>query len=418
MISLEDGEDTPKNLLGQCLGEITEWTTELSVFSGVPEMIEALSAGKTDLVFLDFHGQGSEVLKTLSRVQALRPHCPVIVVTDKGSEETAVDVMRAGVSDYMLKRFLSAKSLKRAISNALEKSRLLQEIENHRLEIEHKHQELQQALARETEIGSHIQRELLIGPPPQGLRKVQVASLVIPAQSIGGDFCDFIPYGEALLDLIVGDVMGKGVPAALLGAGTISEFIRSMMRLMTASAQLAIPSPESIVNAVHRKLTPQLIHLESFVTLCYARFDLMRHKIQFVDCGHMKAIQYQKKTGRYRILQGTNMPLGISLDEAYRAEEADFRQGDIFLFHSDGLVETRNPQGELYGDARLAEWVCQNSALAPAAMIEALHAEISAYAQSKIFADDLTCIVIKTEPAGKLSKAVSGNPGPKSMTVF
>ena len=396
-----DAETQPNSPLAECLRQIPEWQTELFVFSDARDAYDEMAKAPADLIFLDFCGSGWDGMVVLQQIQAMHPFCPVIVMTDKGSEETAVDVMQSGAADYMLKRFMSARSLKRAISNALEKYKLRSAVENHRRQLEETNLELQQALTREIEIGSSIQRELLIGRPPQDLRGFQIASLVIPAQSIGGDFCDFIAYGDLFLDLIVGDVMGKGVPAALLGAGTISEFIRAMIRLMTAASELGIPAPEAIVNAVHRKLTPQLIHLESFVTLCYCRFDLPKKKIQFVDCGHIKAVHYQSDTQSCRVLQGSNMPLGISPSEVYRAEEVNFNTGDIFLFHSDGLVETRNARGEFYGDVRLAQWVLEHSALSPAQMIEQIHADVTAYAQSNIFADDLTCVVVKIESAAQ-----------------
>src|SRR5207302_4685596 len=86
--------------------------------------------------------------------------------------------------------------------------------------------ELAEVRRREYEVGARIQQMLLLGRPPDGMAGIEVAALTAPSQQIDGDFYDFYPYGGDRLDLVVGDVMGKGVPAAVLGAAIKSRFAR------------------------------------------------------------------------------------------------------------------------------------------------------------------------------------------------
>ena len=92
--------------------------------------------------------------------------------------------------------------------------------------------------------------------------------------------------------MIVADVMGKGIPAALLGAATKSHFLEALCHLMASSKDGKLPEPKEIVMLAHADMVQHLIDLESFVTLCYARLDLNRRSLELVDCGHTGIIHW------------------------------------------------------------------------------------------------------------------------------
>ena len=102
--------------------------------------------------------------------------------------------------------------------------------------------------------------------------------------------------------MIVGDVMGKGIPAALLGAATKSHFLRALSDLMVLSKDGKLPEPKEIVMLAHAELVRHLIDLDSFVTLCYARLDMNRRTLDLVDCGHTGIVHLHGKTGFMRNL--------------------------------------------------------------------------------------------------------------------
>ena len=234
-----------------------------------------------------------------------------------------------------------------------------------------------------------------MGQPPEDQQRVQIAAMTTPSQRIDGDFYDFFKHGNRHLDVVVGDVMGKGVPAALLGAATKSHILRAISELMFIVPDM-IPTPEQIVAAVHTEVVQQFIDLESFVTLCYARFDLDDQHLDFVDCGHTQTIHWQHQTGDCQLLQGENAPLGCLEEEVHQQVSVPFAGGDLFVFYSDGLTEAENADGEQFGETRLTAAVARYSAQDPQALVDGLRQEIIDFTESEVFADDLTCVVIKT----------------------
>jgi phosphoserine phosphatase RsbU/P len=249
------------------------------------------------------------------------------------------------------------------------------------------------ARAQEVEVAARIQKSLLLGSIPAGLPGLQIAALSVPSKGIDGDFYDFFTHSETCLDLIIGDVMGKGIPAALLGAGTKNHFFRALTRLITASRHL--PEPRAILQRTHDRIVKELIGLESFVTLCYARFDLSRRVVDFVDCGHPGTIHFQSSTGTCSVLKGRNIPLGFAPEEVYEQESAVFEPLDLFVFYSDGITEAASTEGELFGEARLMQCILSNGRIHPEKLLSKIRSEVTDFSGSDSFLDDLTCVVVK-----------------------
>jgi serine phosphatase RsbU (regulator of sigma subunit)/anti-sigma regulatory factor (Ser/Thr protein kinase)/putative methionine-R-sulfoxide reductase with GAF domain len=257
--------------------------------------------------------------------------------------------------------------------------------------------ELAQARERETEIGFKIQQTLLLDEPPRDVPGLRVAALTVPSQRIDGDFYVFIKHQDKALDVIVGDVMGKGIPAALLGAATKSYFLKALGDLLALSKADKVPEPNEVVMLAHAAVVRHLIDLESFVTLCYARLDVSRRTLAFVDCGHTGILHLHGATGRCEMLHGDNLPMGIREGEIYDQISVPFAPGDLFLLYSDGITEARSPARELFGVERLEECARINSHLEPAALVETLRKAVLTFSQSDRLADDLTSVAIRVE---------------------
>lgn len=273
-------------------------------------------------------------------------------------------------------------------------------VENDRL---HRASLESQRLEREIEIGSRIQQTLLVGRPPLAMQAIHAAAVTIPSQRIDGDFYDFFEHHRAL-DVIIGDVMGKGIPAALLGAATKNHFLRVMTRLLAAGAA-KLPQPKEIITLLNPELVKQLVGFESFVTMIYARFDLQRQCMEFIDCGHTKPIHFRRKTKTYELLHGFNMPLGFSDMDVYEQVTVPFGPGDIFLFYSDGVTEARNEEGVQFGDQRLAELVAAHPEEEPAALVERVRRTIVTWSECETFVDDLTCLAVKIQEVPAMTTA-------------
>lgn len=261
---------------------------------------------------------------------------------------------------------------------------------------------LAKAHQREIEVGTHIQQTLLLGNPPETLEGIEFAAHTIASQTIDGDFYDFFDQSKTICDLIIGDVMGKGIPAALLGAATKSIFPLAMNKLVLASP-VKLPGLKEIVQLVHKLVVKELISLESFVTLVYARFDLDKMLLQFVDCGHTRTIHYCQDTQATAKLQGKNMPLGFSLEDSFETIQVDLKPCDVLVFYSDGVTEAASPEGEMWGEDRLAACVAANIHLPLAGLIQTIHKDIISFSGKDSFSDDLTLVAAKVGwPAGQI----------------
>jgi PAS domain S-box-containing protein len=251
------------------------------------------------------------------------------------------------------------------------------------------------AREREVAIGFKIQQMLLLDEPPRDILGLRVAALTIPSQQIAGDFYGFFTHQDESLDIIVADVMGKGIPAALLGAAAKSHFTQALCHLLALSPAGALPEPREVVTLAHAGMGRQLIELESFVTLCYARVDLSRRRLDLVDCGHTGVIHVRGGTDLCEIVHGDNLPLGIREGEIFDQITVPFEPGDTFLFFSDGITEASDAAGELFGADRLMACVRMNGNLAPDALVGAVRTAVVAFAGSDRLRDDLTCVAIE-----------------------
>jgi PAS domain S-box-containing protein len=249
---------------------------------------------------------------------------------------------------------------------------------------------LAEARQRELSVGARIQQALLAPSPSAALHRVWLGTLNQASQGIDGDFVDVIALGDDTLDLVVGDVMGKGVAAALLGAATKMQFSRSRAELLARSVGGArLPSPVEIVGAVHARMTLDLQALEAFVTLCYVRLDVRTGTVAWVGCGHEEPLLL--RPGEAALPLGNqHPPLGVLDRVDYEQTERPLRPGDALFLASDGAVDALMPDGSRLGRERLAATLRRLVAEVPtpAAVLHVLRHEI--VAAGATITDDLT----------------------------
>jgi serine phosphatase RsbU (regulator of sigma subunit)/anti-sigma regulatory factor (Ser/Thr protein kinase) len=255
--------------------------------------------------------------------------------------------------------------------------------------------DLEAAREREALEGFSIQEMLLLTRPPTDMPGVQMAALTVPSARFDGDFYAFFQHDKRRIDVMVADVMGKGTSAALLAGAVKSHVLEALCRLLTLSRTGPLPEPHEIVTLAHAEMAHHLAKLESFLTMSYARVDLNRRTLDLVDCGHTGTVVVRGRTGACEIIHGDNLPLGIREGELFTQTAVPFGTGDHFLFYSDGVTETRNEAGELFGVERLLDVVRENRELAPGALAEAVRAAALGFGRSERPADDLTCVAVR-----------------------
>ena len=336
------------------------------------------------LILMDIMMPGMDGLEACRRIKSDKKFTdiPVIMVTAKTDEKSLQTAIDAGAMDYITKPFNKVELLAR-VKSALTLKR--------EMDIR---KERERQIAR---IGHEIQKTLLSGEPPDDIPGVTVAALTLPSQKIDGDFYDFIKYNDEVFDVIVADVMGKGIPAAMFGAATKNQLLRAVNQIIIGSKNNELPEPEEVVNRIHSEITEELIRLESFVTLFYFRLNMQSKNICFVNCGHTSTLHFKHDSGKCIRLEGDNMPLGFSEGEIYRQRSAPFKEGDLFLFYSDGITEANNGRGELFGIERLEQCVEDHYNLEPEELIEGVRKRVTAFSERNTFSDDITCVVVKVK---------------------
>jgi sigma-B regulation protein RsbU (phosphoserine phosphatase) len=152
-----------------------------------------------------------------------------------------------------------------------------------------------------------------------------------------------------------------------------------------------------IVSEVHNEVTKELIDLESFVTLCYTRYDQKKMVVKIVDCGHMATIHWRRHPDSTTFVRGENFPLGFTEYEEYKQIEEPYQPGDLFFYYSDGVTEAQSRFGEMFGAERLSELIRRSGRIEPQKLVERVKAAVVAFTRSEKFADDLTCVAVKID---------------------
>jgi serine phosphatase RsbU (regulator of sigma subunit) len=349
-------DDTPANLKVLSAALSLEFQVQIATSGAVG--LAAAAKAPPDLILLDVMMpvmDGFEVCRRLKADPALQ-HIPVIFLTAMSAGSSECAGLTLGAADYIAKpinveiarlrigNLLEREGLRRALAS--ERDKLKQSVS----QLKETAQQLQEARLRELEIGNAIQRDLLQGDLPLGVEGVCLASLSQPSQIVDGDFAVIHRLQADCFDILVGDVMGKGVPAALIGAGIRATYHQVLADLLIHSSnRQALPTPAQMVNQLHQLLTPRLVELASFATLALYRFDLSLNTLTYVNAGHTPGLLLRAQQAIAMPLAGENLPVGVLPAEVYTQSEIPLSVGDRFLLFSDGITEARNAQGEEFG---------------------------------------------------------------------
>lgn len=373
--------------------------------SGGNSALEILKQHPISLIICDEGMPEISGMEVLKFAQEIQPQAVRIILTGKLDLETAIRAINIGRVDEFITKPWEDALLKRSVTKAIEKYQLIQE--NLRLQNLTQEQNKillrnQESLKKELILGSKIHQELLLGRIPTALTGLEIAATTIPSKEIDGDFFDFYRPSPQVLDILLGDVMGKGIPAALVGTAVKTQFMRFAIPYQHVKVwdkngfwHEDQPSPVEILEHVQAEIAKELIHLEFFVTLFYGRFHTQQRLLKYVDCGAAKPLHFIRKNLQIHELKGPNFPLGTVERDAYQEHQVRYEPGDIFLFYSDGITEAKNSQNELFGLERLKEVILRNCDLDAPELIHTIKREVTDYTQKDLLDDDLTMIVVK-----------------------
>lgn len=239
-------------------------------------------------------------------------------------------------------------------------------------------------MERDLQAAKRIQGALL-RPVPTEDYGLDVAARYVSAREVCGDLYDFLRYGPQQLGAALGDVSGKGTAAALYGAVAIG-IMRSL-------------APQKLQPAEMLRQMNQLVgerRIEGrFMTACFATWQKGRQKLRVANAGQSQPLLY--KGGRCDKIELTGFPLGIFEEVHYDEWSVTLEAGDILVFHSDGIAETTNSEGQFFGTTRLRKLIEQHHERTAAEIADLVLREVDWFTQSAPLSDDRTLVVLKVK---------------------
>jgi len=243
------------------------------------------------------------------------------------------------------------------------------------------------SLQKELEIARQIQSSILPREAPR-IAGLEIAAQYVPMTAVAGDFYDFLAVDDQRVGILVADVTGHGVPAAL---------IASMLKTALAAQSAFASDPAQVLAGLNRSLCGKFE--EHFVTAGYLFLDADKQILRYAGAGHPPLVfgTVKGKKTPFREIDSNGLLLGLSEDAAYTSLELPFRPGDRCLLYTDGMLETKNGAQEAFGAMRFLQFLEAQSHLAAARLISASLTELTRWSgkgEADTREDDITLIVV------------------------
>jgi PAS domain S-box-containing protein len=246
----------------------------------------------------------------------------------------------------------------------------------------------QQRLQQELELAEAVQASLLPRQVPS-FEGFDFSAMALPARYVSGDLYDFILSSSGSCHIVLADIAGKGIPAAML-----TSTARALLRAEIEHDS----SPASILMNVGMSLYEDLAHAEVFITVFLSRLDAELGALTYANAGHTEALWRHSGTETWHPLTGTGLPLGILANSPIDAKKLFLRPGDVVLFYSDGITEAANPDQELFGLDRLVTLLGEHANLSALGLAQKIVDAVEDFREDIPLSDDLTLIVLKALP--------------------
>ncbi len=244
-------------------------------------------------------------------------------------------------------------------------------------------------LEKEVRFAQRVQIALLPTEPPKRLKGVEVAAAFDPAREVGGDFHDYLAPESNTMVVAVGDVSGKGVPAALYSA-----FAAELVRGRTFRRRY-VPersSPASVLASINTILHQRQLE-EYYCTLCYTIFDLKRRTMTMANSGLPYPVRWSG--GECSQIELPGVPLGSFPGSTYDEVSFSLRPGEVYVFCTDGVFEAMNELGQEFTAARLLDVVQRSSQLPAGKIVSAIFQAVSEWRGAAPPNDDMTAVVVR-----------------------
>jgi sigma-B regulation protein RsbU (phosphoserine phosphatase) len=367
-------DDTPINL-GVISGALKDSFNTKVATNGEKALAIASAEEKPDLILLDVMMPGMDGYEVCRRLKAnpATQNIPVIFLTGQTGTEDETKGFEVGAVDYIHKPF----------SAAIVKVRV-----RLHLMLREAHEQIAQqlvAINNELEMARQIQLSILPSDTPK-LVGLEIVAQYIPMTSVAGDFYDFIVVDEKHVGVLIADVSGHGLPAAL---------IASMLQVALTAQFAHASDPGKVLSGLNQALCGKF--QRNFVTAGYVFVDLEKNSMTYAGAGHPPLLHWRSSCGKASEVSENGLVLGQFPEETYSAVSLPLEPGDRCVLYTDGVLETSSPSDEEFGIGRFMQLIESKHKLGAEQFIDALLDELSRWSghpRGEGQQDDITVLVI------------------------
>ncbi|MBS9775588.1 MAG: PP2C family protein-serine/threonine phosphatase [Fusobacterium sp.] len=244
---------------------------------------------------------------------------------------------------------------------------------------------IKERISKELELASSMQKQIL----PESINNLigyDIATYFSPAKEIGGDYYDY-SLKDNIFSISMADVSGKGVPAAFLMA-----LSRSILKTIN---YISTYGPAEELNLFNKIIFKDITE-DMFITIMNANYDLKTNILTYSSAGHNPILIYKKETNKIEVCGTKGVAIGFIENYNYKEENIDFKNGDIAIFYTDGIIEAENNKKELFGIERLKETILNNSNCNVNELKEKILEAINNFRGEKEQNDDITFLILKS----------------------
>ncbi len=294
--------------------------------------------------------------------------------------DRALDVVKEAAGPMVLANGVGMLIFAFIISNVIKERETKRERDSYQLELQRKQAELA--------VAADIQKSFLPEKIPI-LKGFEIAATTIPAREVGGDFYDFI-LRDGNLQLVIADVSGKGVPAALFMA-----LSRTIVRACAAPHDRVAERLGCANNMIVADSGSETSGM--FVTLFLARLNQKDRSLVYANAGHNPPLLFRAAGRSIEVMEVTGVALGMVADMEYEQMQVALESGDVLLLYTDGIVEAMNSKEQLFGQERLRSSLAAATELSAQGVLDSILRDLRRFTEGEEQSDDITAVVIKAE---------------------
>jgi len=370
--------DAPE-MLRRAITNRFEVTSAESLSDGLTQLDTSL----VQLVLLDLSLPDSQGLATFRSVRKHINSVPIIVLSGLDDESLAVDALREGAQDYIVKGHADQRQLEKAIKYALERNSLFQKLEKANKTIE-----------CELDAAREVQQGLYPNDIPK-IDGIDISASIHQAKQVGGDYYDIIRISNHEIALLIADVAGHDIASA---------FVVGMAKI-SFSSHIARDSSVADVMAHVNEDMLDVTGTDHFLTAFLAILDTHSGNLRYSSAGHFKQCIFRKNLGKLHLLAGKDMMLGAFEDATYHEQTCKLEVGDKVVLFTDGLFENKNAEDEQYGQERLYAQIQRHGQNSPCELQRLILEDQSSFSLGTEPNDDICLLVAELKESALVAQS-------------